>query len=60
MAAKVQGMRELEDYLDLTLAEAVTQWRNTLSRAPAKRQVPFEPIETLLSLGASFLINHRH
>ena len=59
-AATVQGMRELEDYLELTLAEAVTQWRNTLSRAPAKRQVPFEPIETLLSLGASFLINHRH
>jgi putative restriction endonuclease len=53
-------MRELGDYLDLTLAQAQQQWKSALSRVPAKRQVPFEPIETLLSLGASFLVNHRH
>jgi len=53
-------MRELGDYLGLTLAQAEQQWQGALSRVHAKRQVPFEPIETLLSLGASFLVNHRH
>jgi len=55
-----RDMRQLGDYLDLNLAQAEQQWKSALARIPVKRQVPFEPIETLLSLGASFLINHRH
>jgi putative restriction endonuclease len=54
-------MREVGDYLDLTVGEAREQWRSVLSRAPVPggRQVPFAPIETLLCLAASLVVNHR-
>lgn len=50
------------DYLDITIAEARDQWRSLKSRAypqDGKRQVPFIPVETLLSLAVSYVINHR-
>jgi putative restriction endonuclease len=52
------------DYLDITPAEARAQWRHLLSRrprptAPGFRQVPFAPVETLLSLAGMLLVNHR-
>lgn len=53
-------MYSLGDYLELTTTEATRQWRSILERTPAiGRQVPFVPIETLLCLAASLLINHR-
>jgi putative restriction endonuclease len=52
----------LDDYLKLTVTGARTQFRLLLEREPAaegKRQVDFTPVETLLCLAASFLVNHR-
>lgn len=69
--AKVDGViqvngasvrRSESDYLDITIDEARRQWRELHTRgypAAGKRQVAFIPIETLLSLAASFLVNHR-
>ena len=54
--------RTESDYLDITVDAARTQWRELLARQlpPAgKRQVSFIPIETLLSLAASFVVNRR-
>lgn len=55
-------MAELADYLDLTVGQAREQFRALASRRPAHggRQVAFLPVETLLCLAASFLVNHRH
>ncbi len=55
-------MAELADYLELTAGEARDQFRVLLARRPVRsgRQVRFLPVETLLCLAASFLINHRH
>lgn len=52
-------MRGLDAYLGLTSDQARLQWRSLMRRRPLKRQVPFEPVETLLCLGVSFLVNHR-
>jgi putative restriction endonuclease len=52
----------LSDYLELTAGEARVQFRALLARRPvsAGRQVTFLPVETLLCLAASFVVNHRH
>lgn len=54
-------MRSVGDYLNLTLADARTQWRGILTRRPmsAGRQVDFVPVETLTCLAAGLLVNHR-
>jgi putative restriction endonuclease len=53
---------ELADYLDLTVGQARQQFRELMRRSPVSsgRQVTFLPVETLLCLAASFLVNHRH
>jgi putative restriction endonuclease len=53
---------ELADFLDLTVGQARSQFHDLRSRSPvsAGRQVTFLPVETLLCLAASFLVNHRH
>jgi putative restriction endonuclease len=53
---------ELGDYLGLTGQEARGQFGALVRRRPvtAGRQVTFLPVETLLCLTASFLVNHRH
>lgn len=55
-------MADLSDYLDLTVSQAQEQFRALLVRHPVinGRQVTFLPVETLLCLAASFLVNHRH
>lgn len=54
-------MADLSDYLDLTASHAREQLRSLLIRRPVTsgRQVVFAPVETLLCLAASFLVNHR-
>jgi putative restriction endonuclease len=53
---------ELADYLDLTVGQAREQFRSLLARRPVAsgRQVTFLPVETLLCVACSFLVNHRH
>jgi putative restriction endonuclease len=53
---------DLADYLELTAGQAREQFRVLLRRRPVTsgRQVTFLPVETLLCLAASFLVNHRH
>jgi putative restriction endonuclease len=53
---------ELAGYLELTVAQARDQFRALLTRRPVTsgRQVTFLPVETLLCLAASFVVNHRH
>ena len=55
-------MAALADYLDLTAGDAQGQFRMLLERRPVQqgRQVTFLPVETLLCLAASFVVNHRH
>ncbi len=55
-------MADLADYLELTASQAREQFRLLLARRPVPRgrQVAFLPVETLLCLAASFLVNHRH
>ncbi len=55
-------MADLADYLDITSGQARVQFRSLLGRRPvsAGRQVAFMPVETLLCLAASFVVNHRH
>lgn len=55
-------MADLADYLDLTVSQAQEQFRALLVRRPVTsgRQVTFLPVETLLCLAVSFLVNHRH
>jgi putative restriction endonuclease len=52
---------DLADYLDLTVGQAREQFRALRERRPVThgRQVSFLPVETLLCLAASFLVNHR-
>src|ERR1700733_8455009 len=47
--------------MDLTVGQARDQFRALLARRPVAggRQVTFLPVETLLCLAASFLVNHR-
>ena len=54
-------MAELADFLDLTAGQARQQFRELRRRFPVSsgRQVTFLPVETLLCLAASFLVNHR-
>jgi len=54
-------VRSVGDYLNLTLADARTQWRGILTRRPmsAGRQVDFVLVETLTCLAAGLLVNHR-
>lgn len=54
-------MADLADYLELTVSEAREQFRALLQRRPVSsgRQVTFLPVETLLCLAVSFVINHR-
>ncbi len=49
----------MSDFLDVTVDEARAQWRSMLSRRPAGRQVTFTPVETLLCLAASYVVQHR-
>jgi putative restriction endonuclease len=53
---------DLADYLELTVGQARDQFRALIVRRPVHggRQVVFTPVETLLCLAASFLVNHRH
>jgi putative restriction endonuclease len=53
---------DLADYLGLTEREARDQFSALVRRRPvvSGRQVIFLPVETLLCLAASFLVNHRH
>ena len=55
-------MAELADFLDLTVGQARQQFGELKRRSPVSsgRQVTFLPVETLLCLAASFLVNHRH
>jgi putative restriction endonuclease len=52
---------ELTDFLDLSVGQARQQFRELRRRSPVAtgRQVTFLPVETLLCLAASFLVNHR-
>ena len=52
-------MADLEDYLNLTASQARDQYRALLSRRPVQggKQVIFSPVETLLCLAASFVVN---
>ncbi|MFY1697554.1 HNH endonuclease [Solwaraspora sp. WMMA2101] len=54
-------MPDLRDYLDMQRAAAAEQWRSIISRKPVieGRQVAFLPVETLVCLAASLLVNHR-
>ncbi|MGC4761395.1 HNH endonuclease [Micromonospora sp. DT46] len=54
-------MPEAREYLDLRQREARDQWILVKERSPIVkgRQVDFLPVETLLCLTASLLVNHR-
>ena len=54
-------MADLASYLDLTVGQAQQQFRELLHRRPVsgRRQAYFLPVETLLCLAASFVINRR-
>src|SRR4051794_34195258 len=50
------------DYLALTARDARVQWASIWARElppPGTRQVHFVPVETLLCLAASLVVNHR-
>jgi putative restriction endonuclease len=54
----------LGDYLDLDPGKTTAQWKQVLARptpasVPGFRQEPFTPVETLLCLAASLVVNHR-
>lgn len=54
----------LAEYLEVTPAQAMDQWRSVLDRPPRPptrgwRQVDFLPVETLLCLAASLVVSHR-
>ena len=54
-------MAELADYLDLTVSQARQQFRELKLRSPVSSgtQAVFLPVETMLCLAVSFLVNHR-
>ncbi|MEU4220964.1 HNH endonuclease [Actinoplanes sp. NPDC026623] len=50
------------DYLAITPSGTRTQWRSIVARSrpvDGRRQVTFAPVETLLCLAASLMVNHR-
>jgi putative restriction endonuclease len=53
---------DLADYLQLSVDEARNQFRGLRARRPVTsgRQVTFLPVETLLCLAASFVVNWHH
>src|SRR3954453_13494428 len=54
-------MAVLGDYLDIGVNDACQQFRSLKERQevePGKRQVDFLPVETLLCVAASFLVDH--
>lgn len=54
--------RRLEDYVDISRSDAREQFKVLQKRTPrpfGKRQVTFLPVETLLCLAASRVVNHR-
>jgi putative restriction endonuclease len=53
---------DLADYLQLSVDEARNQFRSLRARRPVTsgRQVTFLPVETLLCLAASFVVNWHH
>jgi putative restriction endonuclease len=55
-----RGAAQLDDYLNLTMSAACSQFRMLLERKPVSsgRQAIFLPTETLLCLAASFVVNH--
>jgi putative restriction endonuclease len=57
--ASLGRVATLSDFLDVTVDEARSQWRSMLGRRPAGRQVTFTPVETLLCLAASYVVQHR-
>ncbi|GAB3868114.1 HNH endonuclease [Dactylosporangium cerinum] len=54
-------MRTAQTYVDLGLAEARAQWLSIEARTlvAGRRQAVFEPVETLLCLAASLVVDHR-
>jgi putative restriction endonuclease len=54
-------MPTIRDYLSLSRPAAREQWRSIEARKPITngRQVDFVPVETLLCLAATLLVNHR-
>jgi len=54
-------MADLADYLDMTVGQARGQFQALEARHPVSggKQDTFAPVETLLCLAASFLVNHR-
>ncbi|GAA3232734.1 HNH endonuclease [Dactylosporangium siamense] len=54
-------MRTAQTYVDLGLAEAHEQWLAIEARTlvAGRRQAVFEPVETLLCLAASLVVDHR-
>lgn len=55
-------MADLADYLQLSVDQARNQFRSLRARRPVTsgRQVTFLPVETLLCLAASFVVNWHH
>ena len=55
------AVADLADYLALTVTQARDQFRALLQRRPVAsgKQVIFLPVETLLCLATSFVVNHR-
>ncbi len=52
--------RDIGDYLDLTMEDAVAQWRRILAREPRKRQERYLPVEVLLCHAMFYEVNpHR-
>ncbi|BAL93115.1 hypothetical protein AMIS_78950 [Actinoplanes missouriensis 431] len=54
-------MRTAADYLAITPSDARAQWRSIADRSypdPGRRQVVFTPVETLLCLAASLMVDH--
>lgn len=53
--------RSIREYLELTPADVRGQWLAILARSPVAdgRQVDFTPVETLMCLAASLVVNHR-
>jgi len=60
-ASRRSPVRSASDYLDISSAEARSQWLSVLDRKPVihGRQVDFVPAETIMCLAASLVVNHR-
>lgn len=54
-------MRDLADYLDLTVEQARDQWAQVLRRTPRPRQERFTPVEVVLCYGLFYVVDpHRY